>query len=104
MRTELWGLVAPASGVHQITVTITSTAERPSVTVVAGSQSFSGVDQIGADRHRRHATAATTATPAVTVTNSAYDYVVDSVAFNGNTALSPRLSARTTATRTTPRP
>jgi len=89
VRTELWGLVAPASGTHQITVTITNTNVR-SQTVVAGAQSFSGVDQAGPT-----GTVATgtnnTAVPSLAVTNSAYDYVVDSIAWNLNAALTPGL-------------
>jgi len=89
VRTELWGLVAPASGTHQITVSITNANTR-SQTVVAGAQSFSGVDQAGPT-----GTAVTgsnnTAVPALAVTNSAYDYVVDSIAWNTNAALTPGL-------------
>jgi uncharacterized repeat protein (TIGR01451 family) len=89
VRTELWGLVAPASGTHQITVTITNGNAR-SQTVVAGAQSFSGVDQAGPT-----GTVVTgsnnTAVPSLAVTNSAYDYVVDSIAWNLNAALTPGL-------------
>ena len=85
VRTELYGLRAPASGTHQITVTITSTAGR-NVTVVAGAQSFSNVDQATPTGAAANLTGNTT-TPTVNVTNSAYDYVVDAVAFNGNNAL-----------------
>jgi len=85
VRSELYGLVAPASGVHQITVTITSTAGR-NVTVIAGGQSFSNVDQ-SAPTGTAVTNTGNTVTPTVNVTNTAYDYVVDSVAFNGNNAL-----------------
>jgi len=85
VRTELFGLRAPASGVHQITVTITSTAGR-NVTVIAGAQSFSNVDQSAPTGTAVTATNNTT-TPTVNVTNAAGDYVVDAFAYNGNDAL-----------------
>jgi uncharacterized repeat protein (TIGR01451 family) len=85
VRTELFGLVAPASGVHQITVTITNPNTR-NQTIVAGSQSFSGVDQ--ANPTGTVVTGTNNSTVAsVTTANTAYDYVVDSVAWNLNVAL-----------------
>jgi uncharacterized repeat protein (TIGR01451 family) len=84
VRTELWGLVNPASGTHQITVNMTA-ANNNGRTVVAGSQSFSGVDQSAPVGTVANATG-NSATPTVAVTNTAFDYVVDAVAFNGNTA------------------
>ena len=89
VRTELWGLVAPASGTHQITVTITNGNLR-NQTVVAGAQSFSGVDQ-AAPTGTVVTGSNNTATPSVTTANSAYDYFVDSIAWNTNTALTPGL-------------
>src|SRR5207244_383448 len=83
VRTELWGLANPTAGTHQITVSITSGSAR-NRTVVAGSQSFSGVDQSAPTGTVATATN-NSATPAVTTVNTAYDYVVDSLAFNGNT-------------------
>ncbi|HEV2722470.1 MAG TPA: C25 family cysteine peptidase [Thermoanaerobaculia bacterium] len=84
VRTELWGLANPATGTHQITVSITSGGAR-NRTVVAGSQSFSGVDQ-SAPTGTVATASANSATPNVTTANTAYDYVVDNLAFNGNTA------------------
>ena len=84
VRTELWGLPAPASGVHQITVSVSNAGVN--VNVVAGAQSFSNVDQIAPTGTFVSATANST-TPTVAVTNSAYDYVVDAVSYNGNVTL-----------------
>jgi uncharacterized repeat protein (TIGR01451 family) len=89
VQTDLFGLVAPASGVHQITVTINNPNARAQ-TVVAGSQSFSGVDQAGPTGTVVTGTN-NTALPSVTTTNTAYDYVVDSIAWNTNAALTPGL-------------
>jgi len=89
VRTELFGLVAPASGIHQITVTITNPNSR-NQTIVAGSQTFSGVDQ--ANPTGTVVTGSNnSAIASVTTTNSAYDYVVDSVAWNLNVALTEGL-------------
>ncbi|HMC69378.1 MAG TPA: DUF11 domain-containing protein, partial [Mycobacteriales bacterium] len=82
VRVELWGLANPASGTHQITATISNPNTR-NYTVVAGSQSFSGVDQT-APTGTVAIASNNTATPAVTTGNTAHDYVVDAVAFNGN--------------------
>jgi len=82
VRTELWGLVAPASGVHQITVSVSNAGAN--VNVVAGAQTFSNVDQSAPTGTVATATA-NSATPSVAVTNSVYDYVVDAIAYNGNT-------------------
>jgi len=84
-RAELWGLVAPVSGTQAITVTIANTGSR-NLAVTAGAQSFSGVDQSGPTGTLAAANNSNT-TPTVAVTNSAYDYVVDSVAFPTNIAL-----------------
>lgn len=84
VRTELWGLVAPAAGTHQITVSVSNAGAN--VTVVAGAQTFSGVDQSAPTGTVATATA-NSATPSVAVTNSAYDYVVDAIAYNTNTVL-----------------
>jgi uncharacterized repeat protein (TIGR01451 family) len=81
VRTELWGLIAPAAGVHQITVSVSNGGAN--VNVVAGAQTFSNVDQ-SAPTGTVASNSANSTTPAVTVTNSAYDYVVDSVAYNTN--------------------
>ncbi|HEX3107559.1 MAG TPA: hypothetical protein VHU41_00590, partial [Thermoanaerobaculia bacterium] len=86
VRTELWGLVAPASGTHQIIVTIGGNTGARNTNVVAAAQSFSGVEQPVPTGAFASITGAT-ATPSVTVTNSAYDYVVDSIAWNSNNAL-----------------
>ncbi|MGH9143690.1 MAG: DUF11 domain-containing protein, partial [Vicinamibacterales bacterium] len=84
VRTELWGLVAPATGTHQITVSVSNAGSN--VTVVAGAQTFSSVDQNAPTGTVATATA-NSATPAVAVTNSAYDYVVDAIAYNTNSVL-----------------
>ena len=84
VRSELWGLVNPAAGTHQITATISNPNTR-NYTVVAGSQSFSNVDQFAPVGTVATATN-TSATPTVTTVNGARDYVVDTVAFNSNVA------------------
>jgi uncharacterized repeat protein (TIGR01451 family) len=81
VRTELWGLIAPAAGVHQITVSVSNAGAN--VNVIAGAQSFSNVDQ-SAPTGTVATNSANSTTPTVNVTNSAYDYVVDSVAYNTN--------------------
>ncbi len=87
VRTELWGRLAPASGTHTITVSVANVSVR-TLAIAAGAQSFSNVDQnvplgtaVGAVN--------TSANPAVAVTNGAYDYVVDGVAYDSNVGLSP---------------
>ncbi|MGH3521941.1 MAG: beta strand repeat-containing protein, partial [Mycobacterium sp.] len=85
VMTELWGLRNPATGTHQITVSVTNPNTRND-TVVAGAQSFSNVDQSTSTGTVATATGSST-TPTVNVTNNAADYVVDSVAFNTNSAL-----------------
>ncbi|HEX3582855.1 MAG TPA: C25 family cysteine peptidase [Thermoanaerobaculia bacterium] len=102
VRTELWGLVAPASGTHQITVTIGNNTGARNTNIVAGAQSFSGVEQ-PAPTGTFVSASANSATPAVAVTNSAYDYVVDSLAWNSNntlTANSPQDERFTITTNT----
>ncbi|HJW93500.1 MAG TPA: C25 family cysteine peptidase [Thermoanaerobaculia bacterium] len=84
VRVELYGLRAPASGTHQITATVTRGGG--TINVIAGAQSFSNVDQ-SASTGTYVTNTGNTVTPTVNVTNSAYDYVVDAVAFNGNNAL-----------------
>ena len=87
VRVELWGLLAPASGTHTITATITN-AGGTTITVAAGAQTFSNVDQnvpLGTPVVATN----TSTTPAVAVTNSAYDYVVDGVAYDDNPGLDP---------------
>src|SRR5205807_689427 len=54
--------------------------------VVAGAQSFSGVEQ-PAPTGTFASNSANSATPAVAVVNSAYDYVVDSIAWNSNNTM-----------------
>jgi len=84
-RAELWGLAAPASGTQTITVTVANTGAR-NLAVTCGAQSFSNVDQSAPTGTLATANNSNT-TPTVAVTNSAYDYVVDAVAFNINIAL-----------------
>jgi uncharacterized repeat protein (TIGR01451 family) len=82
---ELWGLVAPASGTNTISFTVANTGAR-ALSVVAGGQSFSNVDQntpLGALIGNN----GNSTTPTVAVANSAYDYVVDVVGYNTNQAL-----------------
>ncbi|HEY2090978.1 MAG TPA: C25 family cysteine peptidase [Thermoanaerobaculia bacterium] len=86
VRTELWGLVAPAAGTHQITVTIGNNTGNRNTNIVAGAQTFSGVEQ-PAPTGTFASNSANSATPSVNVTNSAYDYVVDSIAWNSNNTL-----------------
>jgi len=57
---------------------------------VAGAQSFSGVDQAGPTEQSLQA-ATTRLFLRWLLTNSAYDYVVDSIAWNTNAALTPGL-------------
>src|SRR5438270_13873459 len=85
VRSELGGLAGPVAGTHQITVTVANAGGQNSV-IVAGAKSFSNVFQTAANGTAVAATG-NTVTPSVTVTNSAFDYVVDAVAFNGNNAL-----------------
>src|SRR5258708_5513371 len=87
VRSELWGLRAPASGTHQITVTISDPSTRND-TVVAGAQSFSNVEQTVSTGTVVTNTGNSTA-PTVAVTNSAYDYVVDALAWNNNDVVTP---------------
>lgn len=102
VNVELWGLAAPASGTNAITFTVTNSGAR-TLAVIAGAQSFSNIDQsnpvgpaTGANNNN--------ATPGLTVTNSASDYVVDVLGFNTNVVLTPganqdlRWSALTTGT------
>ncbi|MEA2336365.1 MAG: large repetitive protein, partial [Thermoanaerobaculia bacterium] len=89
-RAEIWGLIGPTPGVHQITVTVANAGAQNTV-VIAGAKSFSNVFQSAATGTAATATGTST-TPSVTVTNSAFDYVVDAVAFNGNNALTPNAS------------
>ncbi|MEA2238806.1 MAG: hypothetical protein QOC81_3530 [Thermoanaerobaculia bacterium] len=90
VRTELWGLAAPASGTNTIAVTVANTGAR-NLSVTAGAQSFSNVDQnnptgtaVGNNGSSTVASVSTTSTP--------YDYVVDVVGFAGNTPLITGLS------------
>ncbi len=84
VRVEMYYLLNPLPGNHQITVTVQNTSN-VNVTVIAGGQSFSNIDQSNPFGTVASATG-NSATPTVAVTNSAYDYVVDELAFNGNTA------------------
>ncbi len=84
VRTELWGLAAPAAGIHQITVSVSNAGAN--VNVVAGAQTFSGVDQ-NVSTGAVVTNSANSATPSVAVTNLASDYVVDVIGYNTNTAL-----------------
>jgi uncharacterized repeat protein (TIGR01451 family) len=89
IRTELYGLVAPASGTAAITVTITNTNNR-ALTIEAGGQSFSNVDQTVPFTAGTGVNATgNSQTPTINVTNSPYDYVVDTVGFQANVAMSP---------------
>jgi uncharacterized repeat protein (TIGR01451 family) len=88
VRVELWGLAAPASGTHQITVTIGNNTGSRNTNVIAGAQTFSGVDQPAPAGTFVSATGGT-ATPTIAVPNSAYDYVADVFAWNANTVLAP---------------
>jgi len=90
VRVELWGLAAPASGTNTISVSVLNSGTR-ALSVTAGAQSFSGVDQFAPTGTAVGATGSSTVA-AVTTTNSAYDYVVDVVGFTGNTPLVTNLS------------
>ena len=87
VRVELWGLVAPASGTHTITASVTNVGAT-NLTVVCGAQSFSNVEQ-SAPLGTSVSANLTSTNPAIAVTNSPYDYVVDAVAYNANVGLSP---------------
>jgi uncharacterized repeat protein (TIGR01451 family) len=85
-RAELWGLAGPTAGTHQITVTVAN-AGGSNTSVVAGAKSFTNVFQ-SASAGTAVASTGNTATPTtVALGNSAFDYVVDAVAFNANVAL-----------------
>ncbi len=91
VRSELWGLKSPNSGTSTVTVNVTN-AGGTSLTVAAGAQSFSNVDQntpTGTVATAQNLYAGAGTEPSVAVTNSAYDYVVDAVAYNTNVALDP---------------
>ncbi len=90
VRVEMWGVIAPQSGTHTITASVTN-AGGTTITVVAGAQTFSNVDQ-NTPLGTTVVATNTSATPGVAVTNSAYDYVVDAVAFDINTGLTPGLT------------
>jgi uncharacterized repeat protein (TIGR01451 family) len=85
-RAELWGLAAPTSGTHQITVTVSNTGGSNTV-VIAGAKSFTNVFQTAATGTAVATTNASSTTPSVTVASTPFDYVVDAVAFNNNSAL-----------------
>jgi uncharacterized repeat protein (TIGR01451 family) len=85
VRTELWGLVAPASGTHQITVSV-SNATTININVVAGAQTFSNVEQ-NAPVSALFTNSNNSTTPTVAVTNTPYDYVVDAISYNANQTL-----------------
>jgi uncharacterized repeat protein (TIGR01451 family) len=89
-RAELWGLAGPTAGTHQITVTVANGGGQTTV-VVAGAKSFTNVFQTATNGAAVTATGNTT-TPTVTLANSAFDYVVDAVAYNANVALTPGAS------------
>ena len=89
VRTELWGLVNPASGTNTINVTVTNNANR-TLAVTAGAQSFSGVDQF-APIGTAVGAAGNSTVASVTTANTPYDYVVDVVGFHGNTPLTTDL-------------
>jgi uncharacterized repeat protein (TIGR01451 family) len=90
VRTELWGLVAPASGTNTIAVTVANTGTR-NLSVTAGAQSFSNVDQNNPTGTAAGANGSSTVAT-VSTTNTPYDYVVDVVGFSGNTPLISGLS------------
>ncbi|HEX7679243.1 MAG TPA: DUF11 domain-containing protein, partial [Thermoanaerobaculia bacterium] len=85
VRVEMWGVIAPPSGTHTITASVTNTGGT-TITVAAGAQTFSNVDQ-NTPLGTTVVATNTSTTPAVAVTNSAYDYVVDAVAFDVDTGL-----------------
>lgn len=87
-RAEIFGLTNPTAGTHQITVTVANGGGGTSTVVIAGAKSFSNVFQSAPTGAAVTATAATT-TPSVTTASSAFDFVVDSVAYNANVALTP---------------
>ncbi|MEA2329270.1 MAG: large repetitive protein, partial [Thermoanaerobaculia bacterium] len=90
VRAELWGLAAPASGANTIAVSVLNSGTR-ALSVTAGAQSFSNVDQIVSTGTAIGANGSSTVAT-VTTTNTPYDYVVDVVGFAGNTALTTGLS------------
>jgi uncharacterized repeat protein (TIGR01451 family) len=104
VRAELWGLAAPQSGTHQITVTIAN-AGGQQMAITAGSKTFSNVLQSAAAGSATTAAPAASLTPTVTVPSSPFDYVVDSVAYAGNVALTAGAGQTTNSynqTNTTP--
>lgn len=69
-RTELWGLVAPATGAHNVVISTGG----PGSTIVAGAISFTGVDQTTPTSGFATATG-NSANPAVTVASATGDMV-----------------------------
>ncbi len=90
VRAELWGLAAPASGPNTIVVSVLNSGTR-ALSVTAGAQSFSNVDQFGPTGTAIGANGSSTIA-SVTTANTPYDYVVDVVGFAGNTALTTDLN------------
>ena len=86
-RAELWGLANPTPGTHTIQVSVAN-AGGQNVVVVGGAKSFTNVLETAATGNA-FASTGNSLTPAVAVTNSGFDYVVDAVAFNNNVTLTP---------------
>ncbi len=86
-RVELWSVKAPASGTHTITVSITN-AGGQAVSYTGGAQTFRGVDQ-SVPLGTAVGTTGTSTNPAIAVANTAYDYVVDGVAFEDAAGVAP---------------
>jgi len=88
-RSELWYLIAPAAGTHDIIVTFTWT---PAPGVVGGARSFTGADQSAPLGTSAKATGTTT--PAtVTIASAAGQYVVDSACAYKATAITMTVGA-----------
>ena len=91
---EVWYLIAPSTGAHNVVVTWTNVnpAEAPSTNGVAGSLSFTGVDQTTPLGTAAQATGSST-TPSVTLTGaSASNFVFDALLVSSAASAQPTIT------------
>ena len=82
-RSEQWQLVAPATGMHDVVVTLSADAK----TVHSGAMAFTGIDQLSPVRSTATASGAGTSS-SVTVASAVGDLVVNTVG-QGNSITAP---------------